>query len=321
MSLSLEEELSLGEAEGREEYMFSLIRSISVDENERIYVLDFEESHIKIFDRDGKYIQTVGKKGQGPGEMSAPSGMLISKQNEIVMHDRANRRLNFYSLEGNFIKSLSTADIFLVSFNMDSKGNIIGCLIKREKKKRFFRLCKFDSDFNFLFTYSSFPHPYNGQTSNPFEPTLCWAVNKDDDIIFGYPDKKYEFKAFNSEGNEKKVIKKKYNPLKISKEVINEIKETAKGIPGRIKFEIPKYYPRYGWFILDDEDRIFVQTWKDAENGRGYYYDVFDSEGRYIAKIQLKFFPEVIKKGKLYTVEKDEEGYQCVKRYKITWKI
>ena len=48
---SLEEELSIGEVEGREEYMFSYPTSIAVDDEENIYVLDTKESHIKIFDK------------------------------------------------------------------------------------------------------------------------------------------------------------------------------------------------------------------------------------------------------------------------------
>jgi hypothetical protein len=43
--------------------------------------------------------------------------------------------------------------------------------------------------------------------------------------------------------------------------------------------------------------------------------------GKYMAKISLKSRPYVIKKNKLYTIEEDNEGYQIVKRYKITWKI
>jgi hypothetical protein len=39
----------------------------------------------------------------------------------------------------------------------------------------------------------------------------------------------------------------------------------------------------------------------------------------YTAKIPLKTDPHVWKNHKLYTIEKDEEGYQYVKRYKATW--
>lgn len=71
---------------------------------------------------------------------------------------------------------------------------------------------------------------------------------------------------------------------------------------------------------IDDEGRIFVQTYEKTSNENGYFYDVFDSESKYIAKIPLKVRPRVWKKNKLYTVEEDEVGYQYVKRYKVTWK-
>jgi hypothetical protein len=66
----LTEELSIGKAGRGEEYIFSRIRSIAVDEKERIYVLDTKEAHVKVFDKNGDYIKTMGRKGQGPGEMN-----------------------------------------------------------------------------------------------------------------------------------------------------------------------------------------------------------------------------------------------------------
>jgi len=70
----------------------------------------------------------------------------------------------------------------------------------------------------------------------------------------------------------------------------------------------------------DDEGRIFVRTYKKTEEGK-YYNDVFDSEGKYIARISLKYRPIVWKNQKLYTIEEDEDGYQYVKRYKVTWNL
>lgn len=52
----------------------------------------------------------------------------------------------------------------------------------------------------------------------------------------------------------------------------------------------------------------------------GYFYDVFDLDGKYIAKIHLKVKPLIWKNNKLYTIESDEDGYHEVKRYRITWK-
>ncbi len=84
---------------------------------------------------------------------------------------------------------------------------------------------------------------------------------------------------------------------------------------------ILKYKSAYQRFVVSDEGKIFVMTWERVADGDGFYYDIFDSEGKCIAKIPLKITPQVIKKNKLYTIEEDEEGYQYVKRYKVTWKI
>lgn len=313
---SLAEELSIGKAERGEEYIFSQIRSIAVDEKERIYVLDTKEAHVKVFDKNGDYIKTMGKKGQGPGEMSLPFSICITTQNEMVVQDLDNRRIMFYSLDGNFIKSLSSAKIVIVGFNIDSSGNIIGIISISGPDKQVIELQKFGSDLSYLYSFGSFSLPSRSSTFNPFMPELCWAVNKEDNVICGYPEN-YEFKLFNPEGKVIRKVIKDYKPIKITQE---EIEERKKRLPGPMKMDIPQYHPAYQDLTIDEENRIFVQTWERSENEEGYYYDVFDSEGKFIAKIPLKARPQVFKKNKLYTIEEDEEGYQVVKRYKVTWK-
>ncbi|MDH5203388.1 MAG: hypothetical protein OEW69_09035, partial [Nitrospirota bacterium] len=52
--LSMKEDLTLGEKEGREEYIFSGIHGIQyidVDDNENIYILDDKVSNIRVFDK------------------------------------------------------------------------------------------------------------------------------------------------------------------------------------------------------------------------------------------------------------------------------
>ena len=66
---SLEEELSIGEAEGEEEYMFSRINDIDVDDEGNVYVAEGAFAHIRVFDENGEYLRVMGRKGQGPGEM------------------------------------------------------------------------------------------------------------------------------------------------------------------------------------------------------------------------------------------------------------
>ncbi|MDH5203993.1 MAG: hypothetical protein OEW69_12160, partial [Nitrospirota bacterium] len=150
-----------------------------------------------------------------------------------------------------------------------------------------------------------------------------WEVTREDNIIWGFPDK-YELNVLNPEGKLLKKIVKDHTLIKITQEEKdNTIKETWGGyenIPSEIKLSWDKYHNAFMFLILDEEERIFVRTYEKALDGMTYYYDVFDSEGKYIAKIPLKARPQVWKKNKLYTIEEDEEGFQVVKRYKVTWK-
>jgi len=313
---NLEEELSTGEEEGREEYMFSRLIGIAVDKEERIYVLDSKEAHIKVFDKNGDYVRTVGKKGLGPGEMSLPFSICITSQNEIMVQDLNSHRIMFFSLDGRFIKSLSTAKIIIVGSSIDAKGNIIGIVSIRGPEKQVIELKKFDSNLNYLFSFGSSSLPSRSPTFNPFKPELCWAVSKEDNVICGYPNA-YEFEVFDSEGKVIRKVVKDYKPVKITQE---EIEERKKRLPGPMKLDIPQYHSAYQDLNVDEESRIFVQTWEKTKGGEGYYYDVFDSDGRYIAKVPFRMMPLVWKKNKLYTIEEDEDGFQLVKRYKVNWK-
>ncbi|OGD13753.1 MAG: hypothetical protein A2V76_02490, partial [Candidatus Aminicenantes bacterium RBG_16_63_14] len=48
-----------------------------------------------------------------------------------------------------------------------------------------------------------------------------------------------------------------------------------------------------------------------------YLHDVFDRDGRYIARVPLKRIPTLFRNGKLYSLEESEEGYPVIKRYRV----
>ena len=79
---SLEEELTIGEKQGNEDNMFSAVNHLTVDDDERIYVLDYKNVQGKVFDRDGKYLSTFGQRGQGPGKFFRPRGIYITSEDE-----------------------------------------------------------------------------------------------------------------------------------------------------------------------------------------------------------------------------------------------
>jgi hypothetical protein len=317
---SLDEGLSIGEAEGKEEYMFSQIIDVGVDDEENIYILDFLESHLKVFNKSGEYLRTVGRRGQGPGEIQRAMNIYITHGNEILINDRGARYFHFITLGGQYIRSIYQGRMSRPK--VDTQNNIVARETVMNTNEVRFILKKFDSEMNELFTIFSYEREPSPGVLNLFAPRCYWEINKNDTIIWGYADK-YEFQIHDSDGRLIRKIIKDYSPVIITKEEKQEWTESRygeQGVPPDIKVSWKPHHNVFQFMNVDDEGRIFVQTYEKAADGSGYYCDVFDSEGKYIAKIPLKTQPWVWKRGKLYTIEEDEEGYQIIKRYKVTWK-
>lgn len=312
----LEEELCLGEAQGPEEYMFSQLRDIAVDENGNIYLLDYKESHVKVFDKNGQYLNTIGKEGKGPGELDSPMSISINQEREEILVLEAARRMSFFSLKGKFLRNISTEKIWALRAGVNSSGYIIITEGVTDPENPRYELKILDGEMNFIRKISESPAP-GPSKFNPFMPVSYWVIDSDDNIVYGYPQK-YEIKKISPEGQLLKKITREYHPVKVTKEEKEEWKE---GYPSSIRLDISECHSAFRRFVVNEKGRLMVQTWERIEDGEGYYYDIFNSEGKYLSKVPLRMSPRVWKNGRIYTIEEDESGFHVVKRYRVVWDI
>jgi len=84
----------------------------------------------------------------------------------------------------------------------------------------------------------------------------------------------------------------------------------------------PKYFPYFRDISVDEQGRIFVFTFDREKEKPGFYYiDIYDPEGRYIGQFLSNITASdlVWKNNKLYTIERDQEGFYVIKRYGLHW--
>ena len=313
--ITFEEELSIGEVSGREEYMFSIIRGVAVDDLDRMYIVDYRHANVRAFDASGEHLLTIGKEGQGPEEFSRPGGVAITPDNLLMVDDMGNRIVKFFTLDGKFVKSFSTAKIRMYTRTMFSKkGFMLALTTDIDPQNPVYEIRKFDLDFNFQKIIRTCPTPLPGRL-NPFHPVFYYQIDRDGNIVYGFPES-YEIQILDPEGEILRRITKDYTPIEISEE---EKEEERKGIPEGIRVEFLKHYPPFRTFSVDDEGRVIVQAQERFEGKLRFVYDVFDDEGYYVAKFHLEARPLLWKKGKMYGLAEDEEGYPSLKRYRVIW--
>ncbi|MEK9499547.1 6-bladed beta-propeller [Gaopeijia maritima] len=96
----LVEEVGVGVFDGPPEQIFGSIRSIAIGPEGTIYVMDGQIPAVRVFDADGAYLRTLGRSGEGPGELSQPDGgMAMLSDGRLAVRDPGNARLQLYDPE------------------------------------------------------------------------------------------------------------------------------------------------------------------------------------------------------------------------------
>jgi hypothetical protein len=78
---------------------FSRVSGLVADASGRVYIADAGELAIRIFDRDGRFVRSVGRPGRGPGEFVDPTGLALVGD-ELFVYDPEERRLSVFDTAG-----------------------------------------------------------------------------------------------------------------------------------------------------------------------------------------------------------------------------
>ena len=336
IKFELEENLSIGR-EDDENYLFYRVRGIALDSEENIYVLDKGNFRIQKFDKSGQFLQTIGRKGQGPGEFQAALGFFIDARNNIYADDF--RQIDRFNKQGQFIDSIPLS-IYINDIAANAEGNVLANGWVREKGGIKRMIIVINSDGKIIKNIAEISD-YGPKIIITDTATWTLAPNRNYNTLFlsaALDERSFvyghssEYKLFKIDENGDLIltIKKEETPLIITRRekdfiIETDLKSAAKSgmkISKKIVEEachFRKYRPFFNKFIIDSKKRLYVQKVKSVlDESELINFDIFDNEGYYLYKTCLSFSPEAIKNGFAYDVLTSREtGEVKIKRYKI----
>jgi hypothetical protein len=317
LKLDLREDLQIGK-EDVENYIFERIFDLRAANDGSIYVLDYKAGNIKKYDSRGTYLQTIGKKGQGPGEFEMPFRLfLFPKNGDLYVQDSV--RIKIFDRSGKYQKETLLRS-FPTEFLIDDDANIWAVASTRKDDGEFKTLIKAGPNGDILSTIVEVPYKiYKKQESANLVTTVVTGFENDLHIgspspgvcLYGYSDK-YELTAVDLSGK---------NLFKFAKEEAPQPFGSDE-IKGPVAASMPKYKPFFYSLSSDDAGRIYVlkanPTRRDKADTR-YPYDVFGKDGVFLYKLELPYARAFcIKNGYLYARHVIEDsGLEVVKRFKI----
>ncbi len=123
--IKLEFVQKIGKLEGdNENYQFFRPNDVVCDRSGNIYILDSGNNRIQKYNKSGRYLATIGRKGQGPGELESVNSMDIDDEENIYVAANYNKEVNKFSSDGKFINRLK-CDNNLIGLTVIKTGKIV----------------------------------------------------------------------------------------------------------------------------------------------------------------------------------------------------
>ena len=319
---------------------------VTIDRSGMIYIADSQQLNIKVYDPAGQLVSTIGRRGQGPGEFQELSKIHVVG-NTLFVVDRNQQRIHLFStsdqkheesiriaenrdefqeLEGTYLSEVFVRNdqAFLVKFSYTTLPENIKDWDKYNGENYFYLLSS-DGDissrqlFQSQSTYEVMISFGGRRTGMPFEfyGKPLTAISKDNRIYHAWSED-FLIKEYETDGEYQQAS---YYPFE---KAPFEIESSFSGASDTFiqeaekSMEFPDTLPVLNDLLIDDENRIWVST--IVEDFNFYEWWVLEASGELITTLEWpRDEPiEVIKNGKLYTRQTDEEtGLERIVRYRV----
>lgn len=337
IEFKLKEDLVIGSADDENSRFFEWL-SLDVDESGNIYVLDRGSHRIQKFDREGKFMMTMGRKGQGPGEFSSPDHITLDEEKNIYVKD--GTKAHIFDKEGQFVKSFPIP-LNSHNFKITNENRFLGERLDiRPPDELSEDVVLMNENLTVLKEIASYPSIRMDSMFNRKDrfailvPELCFCPSIKDYAVYGFPS---EYKLFEVDpsGRVTKIIEKDEPTDKISgkekKKIIDELMDQIKSRSSskqepreelKKRVLISKFRPFFDGILLDEKGNIYAKKAESyLDEDEGHEYDFFKSDGQCLYRIQIPKEIKniiVIKRGCVFSTPYDREaGYFQVKRYRI----
>jgi len=298
-NVTIIQERQIGELDGPEEFLFVYISDVAVNSKGDIYIADRQLNEVRKFNKDGEYLLSLGRKGQGPGEFQNVKIVSVNIHNDLIAFDNMLRRISIFSEKGELIKTtkkllggswIEPSKIFINDGNYLFFGKLSNSLKLFHEFGQDWNIKESYIDYEFIDNKEFEEHSLN------FFPGNCFFQNNGDILytkyyydnqIFIYKNKGLE-KIISRESDIKKPYKIQVfhdvnKAMNIQRDQDYDFKSFAQGIA----FVGKSYQNSLGIFQLSDGHIVNFLAIRKSKGIREFGVELFDSSGKLLSYSKL----------------------------------
>ncbi|MYB07473.1 MAG: 6-bladed beta-propeller, partial [Gemmatimonadetes bacterium] len=340
-------DLQFGSVDGTDPNLtFGAIR-VQAASDGTIYVLDQQAAEVRVFDADGRYLRTIVRQGEGPGEIGGANGIFLSGDTLLWINDTRQRTIIGVDTDGDEVRRftkpvMSVASTWTGVF--DDRGRYWREVSHSDNQpgfpppvgltswtgRHYYKSHDLSSgaidsvqlgEARFqIYSYSTPDVPF-GFLPLRFEPFEMTAVHPAGGFWRAH-NTSYRIARIGEGGDTLVVIEVGLpgQPVTDADRIayvdsIVEDRPELRRQAEEVAALMPDTKPVLAELFIDDEHRLWVQ--RVTPDGAPAFYDLFSVDGDYVGSVRLGFAaagPLVVRNGRIYSWVEDELGVPFVVR-------
>jgi hypothetical protein len=310
--------MSCGEEGGPESGLLNKPLRLEVDDQGNVYVMDYGDVNIKVYDAKGQYLRAIGRQGQGPGEFGGMVYFKLLSGGRLAALDFMQSRVTIMMTDGRYMSGFHL-DGFYRTLAVDGQDRLFlakwAAVREPDKLSTDFQevpyltsIFRTDVEGKNLVHLADLPGEFlvvkasgGGAVSMGGTYAIVWNVGRDGKIYGGY-NGDYVIGAYGENGDKELSFGREFTPVKNAR---------YRDAPGQ-----RKTMPAYQNFVIDEAGNLWIELYQGRE-AKGFVYDVFSPDGTYLNQVSIETRIGVFKNGRIYSLLRSADEYPSIKRYKM----
>lgn len=324
----------IGQEAGDGPDVFGRVGDIELDNDGNVYVLDRSGRVVQVFDEDGVFLRTIGRRGRGPGELENPVAVGWGPEGYLWIVDPGNGRYAVFDPLGELVATHRRAAegvaggwpvtfagdrLYDISFDFGPGGPYPVPVEYEITQQEVRRVQQVELPPLGRWGPGGIEVEREGRLlliDVPFSPMLLWHVDTNRNVWYANTAA-YEIRRRSLEDGSEVVFARSISGLPVTQAETDAALEED---PVLERAMIPTVKPSITAFFPGEKGDLWVLRSSDVSRGAKSQVDTFDANAALLATLELDldFEPRPkVRDGIVVGVIRDELGVERVARYRI----
>jgi len=311
-TMELEELWRVG-GDDEDSILIGTISQALIDDDNNIYLLDAQLSHVEVFSPEGEHVGTLGRQGSGPGEFNQAYDMVFMPDGTLGVVQAFPGKIIKLDLDGTPAGEYrpdtggAEAGGFLVLVNALGYGGdliLTGMNITLDQtagtQTRSYFIKRFGADQQLIDDLITVDRVWDFRdfTYREAENDWVWAridMNDAGKVAVNIPRTGYEITVYDPDGSIDRVIEREYKPWPRTERATARQDAFIRGLmrqfPPDTPYEVDEFEQDIEALYVQDDGSIWCLTSRamwEPKPGVLHTYDVFAADGEYVKQVDVR---------------------------------